>query len=91
MHTEQVFAEALERLTARAPSLKLDLDWQTTVVLVAQVQLALRHPGNRGPSAELARTFLDTLIARVEEVEPTVARCLRMGDDPQHDVPKGGG
>lgn len=78
--------ECLKRLEKKHPNLRLDLDWQTTVAIISHLQLALRHPGNKGHTARMVREFVDALITNVSRVEPKLARILRMGDDPQHDV-----
>lgn len=82
---EDVFAAGVEKLVAAHPYLKLDVDWQTGIALLASLQLSLRHPGNRGHSARLVREFCDAFIEAVEQVDPALAQLLRRGDDPQHD------
>lgn len=86
MNRERLFAESLDRLVAQHPCLEMRLDWTTAIAMVAHLQLALRHPGNRGESAGLIRTMLDDLFTQIERVEPTLAKLLRLGDNPQHDV-----
>lgn len=37
------------------------------MVVVGHVQLALRHPENRGPSAMIARRFVDILLRKLHK------------------------
>ena len=67
------------------PTVRLDIDWNTTVTIIASCQLALRHPGNTGLTAATARAFVDELIDRIETVDSELAELLRMGDDPAAD------
>ncbi len=83
---EKAFAEGLTRLVAQHPFLKLELDWQTGIAILSSLQLSLRHPANRGHTAQVVRRFCDEFIAQIEGVDPALAQLLRMGDDPQHDA-----
>lgn len=65
----------------------LDLDAGAACVLLAQLQLALRHPGNRGYSADIARRIADDLIAYLAAGDPTIEMLLRRGDNPTYDAP----
>ncbi len=85
------FTACLERLEARHGHFTAELSFGDVAILVAQVQLALRHPGNVGQSAGRARRFIERTIETLEASEPEVGRYLRMGFDPAHDVPAGGG
>lgn len=85
MNKEQAFTEGLKRLAAKHPFMKFDLDWNTGIAILACLQLSLRHPGNTGPSAALARGFVDGTIRVIEGIEPELAALLRLGDDPRHD------
>lgn len=85
---EQVFVDGVKALVAEHPYLKLDLDWGTAIAILGSLQLSLRHPGNSGVSARLVRHFCDEFISRVERADPPLAQLLRMGDDPQYDLPR---
>ena len=56
---------------------------------MAQVQLALRHPGNVGPASKEARRIVTDIIDSLGQSEPRVAELLRLGFDPAHDQPSG--
>jgi len=88
MTNEEAFAEGMKKLVVKHPFLRLDLDWEAAMMIVGCLQLALRHPGNVGPSSEVARAFCDNVIRAAESVEPQLGELMRMGFDPQHDVPR---
>lgn len=81
-----VLGRALLRLEARHGICRIDLSFGLAVILIAQIQLALRHPANRGESAAQAREFVEALIGRLEASEPAVGELLRRGFDPAADV-----
>jgi hypothetical protein len=68
--------------------------WSPTIAItiIAELQLALRHPSNKGESATIARQVVDSLIAGLDIASPGIGALLRRGDDPAHDVaqPKDG-
>ncbi len=66
---------------------QLNLDLGSTLILISQLQLALRHPSNIGSSSEIARKLVDGLIQRIEDDGlPGFAELARMGDVPEFDV-----
>ena len=69
--------------------ISMDLGIGFIVLLVSTLQLALRHPGNRGPTSKEIRGFLDEIFAVIGERSPDLADFLRLGDDPTHDQPAG--
>lgn len=81
------FAAAIERLQALHGHFVWQGAFADLAIIVAQVQLALRHPNNKGYSAERARKVLEAWIETVALSEPALAKYLRMGFDPKHDVP----
>ncbi len=81
-------AKAIDRLTATHGFMQMELAFGHVVTLVAQVQLALRHPGNTGESAKDARKVIDAMIAQIEMSEPRLAEILRWGFDPSRDLPR---
>lgn len=79
---EQAFLADCKRQKGRR--VHLDIDFSMALVVVGQLQLALRHPNNTGPSAANARAFVHKLIARLA-VTDTIGRCLQTGFDPKYD------
>ena len=55
------------------------------VTLIAQLQLALRHEKNIGPSADQARYFAAYLINQLNPPE-ALSKLLNAGWDPNQDV-----
>jgi hypothetical protein len=84
---EQLFREcARERQRKGAIVLPVSLDLESAMMLIANLQLALRHPGNNGRSARLAREVIDGLIERIEKLGYVAnARVARLGDNPECD------
>lgn len=63
------------------------MDLTNILAVVGNLQLALRHPSNTGPSSELVRKTLDLIISRVEEDGfPVHAEAMRLGANPEHDI-----
>jgi len=85
---ERAFAEVVERLQHKHGHFLWQAPFGHLITVIAQVQLALRHPDNTGYSARQAREILDAWIEHLEGSEPAVGEYLRMGFDPAHDVPR---
>jgi hypothetical protein len=64
----------------------VELDLATAVVVIGQLQLALRHPGNVGESAKIARDVATQLIDHVACTD-VIRHGLEAGFDPNCDVP----
>ncbi len=73
---EQDFIQEFAALEDQPP-LRLEIDRVTAWVVLAQLQLALRHPENMGPSAEIARAIAQQLQSLVASrgALAVVARC----------------
>ncbi len=82
MSQTRAFEAGLEKLIARHPYLKFDVDWPTGIAIISQLQLALRHPDNKGHSARMARKIIDEIVRRIADVDSKLAELLRMGDGP---------
>jgi hypothetical protein len=78
----------VEALTRPSFQLRLDLDLTATMVIVGNLQLALRHPANVGHShsARLVRKLIADLIAGMRERGYVAsAEACELGDDPAYD------
>lgn len=64
------------------------LDLDTALYLVANVRLALRHPENTGTSAEVARRFVDGVVARLHEAGYHAHAEMAEADAPQQAAPQ---
>lgn len=60
-------------------------DLSTAFAVVACLQLALRHPENRGVSAKLAEAFAKGIVLNVTQVSPDLGELLDLGFDPAYD------
>jgi hypothetical protein len=58
------------------------------LTIIAEVQLALRHPSHPPLAAVVGRRFVDGAISVIEQLDPGLAEMLRRGDQPEHDVPR---
>jgi hypothetical protein len=73
--------EVLNRLP-EWPAVLVEMGAPLVFVVIANLQLALRHPGNVGESARTAREFVDLLVATLpDECQPIIAA----GWDEAHD------
>jgi hypothetical protein len=55
-------------------------------VLLSQLQLALRHPGNTGASALIARQIAENMADILCQYVPEARELIEMGWDDAHDV-----
>ena len=73
---------ALHREVIEPARITVSIDRLTALVVIGQIQLALRHPNNRGRSAEIAVDFVQLLAAKLP---PTMQQTVEMGFDPSFD------
>ena len=79
--------ELVDEFTAACgDEVRLNFNVSVLLTLIGQLQLALRHPRNVGPSSVEARMLVDILIGQVEARSPALAAFLRRGYDPARDV-----
>lgn len=82
------FSSEVEAFRQRRPGgIKVGLNIVTAIAIVAQIQLASRHPDNTGPGAQIAFDFARTLQAQLEPAGPMVKAVLESGWDSQQDQP----
>lgn len=74
----------LRKLALRLPFLDIRTDVPSAMGLIGQLQLALRHPTNRGEAAECCQKFIDLLKGRIGKT-PAIRRLIELGDDRRHD------
>lgn len=77
-------AHAFEQLSELPPIL-IQINPDTGFFLLAQLQLALRHPGNTGNGAQTIRQFAIGLQERLTELCPEVGDVLEKGWHPEFD------
>lgn len=81
---------ALARLQADPQTVAVEMSKVEAFMLLGQLQLALRHPHNRGPSSDVARGVARSIQEALSRGDPVLARLAEMGWDPAHDVPRAG-
>lgn len=64
----------------------LEIDGFTAMILISQIQLALRHPRNDGPSSEIARELAIHMQSKITGIDASVDLALQMGWNPDYDV-----
>ena len=74
----------LRDLEAQHPTVVLELPLVDAWMLIGELQLALRHPENTGPSRDVAARVKELLV-RTIATTPSLARVAAMGDDPRFD------
>ena len=67
----------------------LELDASDVFTIVSQLQLALRHPGNTGPSVEVVLSFIHAVIETGFAHCPEVQNLLHMGLESLFDLTHG--
>lgn len=77
------FAEQYKALVGR-PFL-LETNCETAWTLIAQVQLALRHPDNKGPSAFHARNVIQQMIETLCPEGTALREVAERGWNPAYD------
>jgi len=76
----------LREAERREPVIRVELDWHTLAVLIAQLQLALAHPDNPPVPARKARDWIDHVLKYVSTVSPDLADYLASWYDRIPDV-----
>jgi len=57
------------------------------LIYISQLQLALRHPMNTGPSADVTRAMITDLRKQIGDL-PAVQEVISRGFDPKYDMQK---
>jgi hypothetical protein len=85
---EQLLEEyKAEQLRNRGSEFTIKLKLHQVSAVIANIQLALRHPGNDGMTAEIGEELCRALISELENRGlPVSARVALMGFDPRMDV-----
>lgn len=69
-----------------ADPVAIELSGVVAMGLIANLQLALRHPENRGPTSALMRCLCDEVIEKFANGDATIETLMRRGYDPKFDV-----
>jgi hypothetical protein len=85
---KSLFAE-VEREVAAADGYKVELtfDLGSAIMLVGQLQLALRHPHNTGAGAQSMARVIAVIIEHLRAAGHIyAARLAELGNDPENDI-----
>ncbi len=72
----------------RCRPIQLELSPDQAFCLVATIQLALRHPGNRGPTSKVAEAIGRALQDGLAAQDAELGRLCERGWHPVFDVPR---
>jgi hypothetical protein len=78
------FSEEFRALCLDPQPIELLLSKLQAWALFSELQLALRHPENNGPSAEIARHFAEQIQKKVATT-PALAEVAKRGWDTKYD------
>lgn len=87
-------SELMKRFTAECAEIKdqpfiLETDIITAWALLAQIQLALRHPKNTGSASKIAVKIAHEIIDKVAPPGTARREVAEMGWNKQYDTPSG--
>jgi hypothetical protein len=84
---EKMIAAALREMVRLGDlAITTQLSISDTLIVVAHLQLALRHP-TKTVSGSRARSLCDDIIATVESQSAELAAFMRLGYDEKYDMP----
>jgi len=66
--------------------ISIEIDCVAGICIIAQIQLASRHPDNVGESKRMAEVFARHLQEKISEAMPDIATVLEMGWHLEFDV-----
>ena len=79
-----LFEQSADKL--RNTEIVLNIDGELAIILVSQLQLALRHPVNNGPSSKSVKQFALMLQNKLRGIDASVDIVLEMGWNPDYDI-----
>lgn len=80
--------DIINRLAESQEAIEFAITPGRALILISQLQLALRHPENKGPSTEIARQMISNMaqvIATATDT-PEVLEIVAMGSHPEFDM-----
>ena len=72
--------DAAQRLQGKGARVIVDVDINGCLILIASLQLALRHPRYPVASKRQMKEMVDHLILMLEREEPVIGQVLRVGN-----------
>lgn len=91
MVDQRLYLREAQRLDAEKVTFDVNIDIGMALSVIAQLQLAARHPNNLGLSRVKAEKFARLVQAAITKHSAAVGDVLESGWDPSHDVPYGEG
>jgi hypothetical protein len=84
---EELLRLALAGMQGRiSRPVRFQIPLATTCMIIAQLQLALRHPCNAGEGGDRLRHFIDDVIHHIEQDNlPRIGALLRCSGNPDYD------
>lgn len=82
---EAIVRRAAEAMGAMTEPVRFELDPVLAVGLVGQLQIAFRHPGNKGETRQRLEQFVRDLIERLDPEHGDLYTVLMMGFDASYD------
>ncbi len=79
-------ARAIEELKLFDRPIVLTLDIKMMLMMIGQLQLAFRHPGNVGLSRQEIEAIVRNLIEEIDPSRGDIYKLLMLGFDPKHDA-----
>lgn len=70
-----------------AALVRLETTLPEMCMVIAALQLAMRHPRFTGASRQHVAAFVQGFIDQVKTLDLVIAQVLERGNDPHHDVP----
>ena len=66
-------------------TLKVELHIYQAIAIIGNLQLALRHPSNTGPTAAITRKFIAGLQERISKESAELNLIIEAGFNPDYD------
>lgn len=80
--------DIIKRLAESQEAIEFATTPGRALILIGQLQLALRHPENRGPSTEIVREVIAHMAQAIATATdtPEVLQVVAMGSHPEFDM-----
>ncbi len=76
---ESVAQEMVMEYLKEQPPVQLEVDVQTALLVIGNLQLALRHPDNMGAGSQAIRRFVSDLQERIAPVGSPIYAIIEEG------------
>jgi len=83
--SQSEYSAEIRRADADGQVFIIEMGASELMAFVGNLELALRHPANTGPSSKIAAKTRDRLIEMLRERYPVLAATIEAGKDPKFD------